>query len=162
MSDGGCVRLEIPAARLGELIASGAVCVADLRCLDGESKAFVWHLLLQSITGAFRLSVAPAVPAGAAPPMHPDPDASNGHRPGKARCERVRLSEVREGDRVRLVDAEGGDAQRWLLLAGFIEDLPARILKRASNGRMVLAIDGRTVLIPSRIARAAVVHRCCP
>lgn len=44
------VQLEIEAGKLEALISSGDLCVADLRCLNSESKTCVWRLCLASCT----------------------------------------------------------------------------------------------------------------
>jgi len=42
------VRLEISADRLHGLLKMGALCAADFRCLDCESKQCVWRLCLMN------------------------------------------------------------------------------------------------------------------
>ena len=42
------VQIQISAGKLESLFASGDLCVADIRCLDAESKASVWKMCLTS------------------------------------------------------------------------------------------------------------------
>ena len=42
------IRLEMTPEVLYRLLASGALCAADFRCLDCESKTCVWRLCLMS------------------------------------------------------------------------------------------------------------------
>jgi hypothetical protein len=46
------IRLEINAEKLRYLLNSGALCAADFRCLDCQSKQCVWKICL---TDCFRL-----------------------------------------------------------------------------------------------------------
>lgn len=48
------LRVEIAADKLLELMRTGSVCAADLRCLDCESKTCLWRLCLDAITGRGR------------------------------------------------------------------------------------------------------------
>ncbi|MDO6460006.1 hypothetical protein Q4485_04805 [Granulosicoccaceae sp. 1_MG-2023] len=41
------VRMQLDEQTLQRLLKSGHLCAADFRCLDCESKACVWRLLLQ-------------------------------------------------------------------------------------------------------------------
>ena len=40
------LRLEVDACTLARLLDAGSICAAEFRCLDGETKRRVWHLLL--------------------------------------------------------------------------------------------------------------------
>jgi len=42
------VRVEISADKLRELVNMGALCAADMHCLDCESKQCVWRICLRS------------------------------------------------------------------------------------------------------------------
>lgn len=42
------IRLEINTEKLHYLLNSGALCAADFRCLDCQSKQCVWKLLLKN------------------------------------------------------------------------------------------------------------------
>ena len=41
-------KVEIPAILLSELIASGSISVVDCKYLDAQTKAILWHSLLNS------------------------------------------------------------------------------------------------------------------
>jgi hypothetical protein len=48
------VQLEIDADKLESLFASGALCVADMRCLNATSKASIWKMCLNSCASRAR------------------------------------------------------------------------------------------------------------
>jgi hypothetical protein len=48
------VKIEIDKERLGMLIASGQLCVADIRSLDQASKKILWKLCLRSCSKLLR------------------------------------------------------------------------------------------------------------
>lgn len=50
------VRLQIPQAKLLELMKAGLLCASDMKCLDCESKRCLWKLALKA--GAFRMDRA--------------------------------------------------------------------------------------------------------
>ena len=68
----------------------------------------------------------------------------------------TRLCEVRAGDGVRLVEAEGKEARHWLLLAGWVEEQPVEVL-RVGRGGVVLSIEERSVAVPGWVARTILV-----
>lgn len=68
----------------------------------------------------------------------------------------TRLCEVRAGDGVRLVEAEGKEARLWLLLAGWVEEQSVEVL-RAGRGGVVLSIEERNVTVPGWVARTTLV-----
>lgn len=68
----------------------------------------------------------------------------------------TRLCEVRAGDGVRLVEAEGKEARLWLLLAGWVEERSVEVL-RAGRGGVVLSIEERNVTVPGWVARMTLV-----
>ena len=68
----------------------------------------------------------------------------------------TRLCEVRAGDGVRLVKAEGKEARLWLLLVGWAEEQPVEVL-RTGRGGVVLSIEERSVTVPGWVARTTLV-----
>ena len=68
----------------------------------------------------------------------------------------TRLCEVRAGDGVRLVEAEGRETRLWLLLVGWVEQRPVEVL-RAGRGGVVLSIEERNVSVPGWVARTTLI-----
>ncbi|RJG42642.1 hypothetical protein [Motilimonas pumila] len=45
------VQIDIPVAVLARLFSQGALCAAEFRCLDAESKQAIWQLCLNACEG---------------------------------------------------------------------------------------------------------------